>query len=265
MKMEIERTFTQEEYNRFAALSGDFNPIHVDEEFSANSGFGKTVAHGIFLTTCLSGVLEKLMGEFSFVSSKIMFPAPTYTNVAMILSADLIGENSAKLVCREKESNQETCVIDVEFSTQQSQILKVSNPKPANIIEPSEKAQKPFFLGQKSQQARVFSQDDINEFVALGGHKQSENIASPIFINAMFSKLLGIDLPGLGTNYLKQETQYLSPVKLGEEIKAIVEITRIREDKKIIDFSTTAIGEYGREIATGRALVSARDVAGAFI
>ena len=72
MKMEIERTFTQEEYNRFAALSGDFNPIHVDEEFSANSGFGKTVAHGIFLTTCLSGVLEKLVGEFLFVSSKIL-------------------------------------------------------------------------------------------------------------------------------------------------------------------------------------------------
>ena len=262
--MEIERIFSQEEYNRFAALSGDFNPIHVDEEFSANSGFGKTVAHGIFLTTCLSGVLEKLVGEFSLLSSKIMFPAPTYTNVEMVLSAVLIDKNAAKLICREKASGQETCVIEVEFTPEKTQIPNLKNPKAANIIEPSEKAQKPFFLVQKSQQTRIFSQEDINEFVALGGHKQSENIASPIFINAMFSKLLGIDLPGLGTNYLKQETQYLDFAKLGEEITAIVEITRIREDKKIIDFSTTASGEDGRIIATGRALVSARDVVGAF-
>lgn len=264
MKMEIERTFTQEEYNRFASLSGDFNPIHVDEEFSANSGFGKTVAHGIFLTTCLSGVLEKLVGEFSFLSSKIMFPAPTYTNVEMVLSAQLIDENSAKLVCREKESGQETCTIDVEFSKEKAALSKVENPKTAKIIEPEKAAQKPFSLGQKSKQIRVFSQDDINEFVALGGHLQNENQVSPIFVNAMFSKLLGIDLPGLGTNYLKQETQYHSPIKIGEEISAIVEITRIREDKKIIDFSTNAFGEDKRLIASGRALVSARDVSGAF-
>lgn len=264
MKMEIERTFSQEEYNRFAALSGDFNPIHVDEIFSANSGFGKTVAHGIFLTTCLSGVLEKLIGEFSFISSKIMFPAPTYTNVAMVLSAQLIGDNGAKLVCREKESGQETCVIDVEFSKEKATIASLKIPKSAKTIEPKELAQKPFFLGQKSQQIRVFSQSDIDEFVALGGQTQNENQVSPIFINAMFSKLLGIDLPGLGTNYLKQETQYHSPITIGEEIKAIVEITRIRDDKKIIDFSTNAFGEDGRLIASGRALVSARDVSGAF-
>lgn len=262
--MEIDRIFSQEDYYKFAKLSGDFNPIHVDEEFSKNSGFGKTVAHGIFLTTCLSGALEKAIGNYELVSSAIMFPAPTYTNIPMILSVQLFDENSAKLICREKSSNQETCVIDVKFKKGTSYIENCAKINDAIIIDLQEKIEKPFFIGQKTSQIRVFSQNDIDEFIKAGGQTNAANSISPILINAMFSKLLGIDLPGLGTNYLKQETQYLSPAKIGEKIIANVEITRIRADKKIIDFETTAKSEDGRIIATGRALVSARDVANAF-
>ena len=45
----IRRTFSQSDFDRFAALSGDDNPIHVDPEFAARSKFGRTVAHGMFL------------------------------------------------------------------------------------------------------------------------------------------------------------------------------------------------------------------------
>jgi acyl dehydratase len=45
----IRRVFSQSDFDRFAALSGDDNPIHIDPEFSARSKFGRTVAHGMFL------------------------------------------------------------------------------------------------------------------------------------------------------------------------------------------------------------------------
>ena len=48
------RTFTQSDYDRFAALSGDDNPIHVDLEYSAASVWRRPVAHGMFLYSCLS-------------------------------------------------------------------------------------------------------------------------------------------------------------------------------------------------------------------
>ena len=37
---------TQETINRYADISGDYNPIHVDEEAGAASEFGGTIAHG---------------------------------------------------------------------------------------------------------------------------------------------------------------------------------------------------------------------------
>lgn len=266
--MEIERSLTQEDFNNFARLSGDFNPIHVDTEFSRNSGFGKTVAHGIFLKTCLSGALEHEIGNFVLVSSEIMFPAPTFTNVPMLFCASVLAENAGilevQLIAKEKQSQTITCTINAKVKQGLENFAKIQTPKPQSIIEPLNIPEKPFKIGQKTGQTRVFGNDEVSEFVAMGGAKSPENTVNPILINAMFSKLLGIDLPGLGTNYLKQNTEFHVLPLIGETIKASVEITRIREDKKIIDFATIAKGEDGRLIATGRALVSARDVNGAF-
>ena len=52
----LERTFVQADFDAFAELSGDDNPIHVDHEFAANSRFGRTVSHGVLLYTVLRGL-----------------------------------------------------------------------------------------------------------------------------------------------------------------------------------------------------------------
>ena len=46
-----ERVFSQSDFDRFAALSGDDNPIHVNPEFAARSRFGRPVCHGMLLYT----------------------------------------------------------------------------------------------------------------------------------------------------------------------------------------------------------------------
>jgi 3-hydroxybutyryl-CoA dehydratase len=42
----IAEAISQETINQYADLSGDYNPIHVDEEAGAASEFGGTIAHG---------------------------------------------------------------------------------------------------------------------------------------------------------------------------------------------------------------------------
>jgi acyl dehydratase len=79
-------------------------------------------------------------------------------------------------------------------------------------------------------------------------------------IGGLFSYLLGVKLPGLGTHYLKQETRYESAAAIGEALTARVEITRLRPDKQLIDLATTCRRADGSQIASGRALVYVGDL-----
>lgn len=79
----LERTFSQLDFDRFAALSGDDNPIHVDAAFAANSRFGRPVAHGLLLISVLRGLVERLRPGTRIAHLQVMFPAPTFAGEAM--------------------------------------------------------------------------------------------------------------------------------------------------------------------------------------
>ena len=50
------RTITESDIVSFAGLSGDYNQIHTDAEFSSNTPFGKRVAHGLLVLSIASGL-----------------------------------------------------------------------------------------------------------------------------------------------------------------------------------------------------------------
>jgi 3-hydroxybutyryl-CoA dehydratase len=71
---------TQETINRYADISGDYNPIHVDEEAAAASEFGGTIAHGpIALQTFFRSLTEWLDAPAPPAGTviNITFRAPT--------------------------------------------------------------------------------------------------------------------------------------------------------------------------------------------
>ena len=58
------RTITEADVVAFAGLSGDFNPLHVDEEFGKASIFGTRIAHGLLGLSIASGLINQLgIGE----------------------------------------------------------------------------------------------------------------------------------------------------------------------------------------------------------
>lgn len=115
-------------------------------------------------------------------------------------------------------------------------------------------------LGDSAEVTRSFSSQDLSDYADLSQNAVArERIPEPL-IGALFSYLLGVQLPGKGANYLKQETQFHRTARLGDALTARVEITRIRSDKQLVDLSTTCKDSTGQLIATGRALVSVRDV-----
>ena len=50
------RTITESDISAFAGLSGDYNQIHTDEVYASASAFGQRVAHGLLVTSIVSGL-----------------------------------------------------------------------------------------------------------------------------------------------------------------------------------------------------------------
>jgi acyl dehydratase len=76
--LSLERTLSQSDFDLFARVSGDNNPIHVDPDFSARTRFGRTVSHGMLLYTVLWGMVQTLYPGAKQAGQTLMFPNPAY-------------------------------------------------------------------------------------------------------------------------------------------------------------------------------------------
>ena len=94
-----ERSFTQDDFDRFAAISGDDNPIHVDPVFSAETRFGRTVAHGMLLYTALRGLIARHFPGARQIEQSLMFPAPTFAGEPVRLELEVL-DHPTKAECR---------------------------------------------------------------------------------------------------------------------------------------------------------------------
>jgi acyl dehydratase len=77
---EITKTIEQADVDAFARVTGDHNPVHVDEEFAKTTRFGKRIAHGMLTASLISAVLaNKLPGEGSvYLGQTLQFVAPVF-------------------------------------------------------------------------------------------------------------------------------------------------------------------------------------------
>jgi acyl dehydratase len=75
-------SFTQEDVNRFAELTGDTNPIHIDPSYAANTIFKKPIMHGILGASVLSKVLgTQFPGEGTvYLKQEMNFKRPMYVD-----------------------------------------------------------------------------------------------------------------------------------------------------------------------------------------
>lgn len=59
----VVKHITQKDINLYAEASGDFNPIHVDEAFAAQTPLGGTIAHGMLILAYLSEMMTEAFGD----------------------------------------------------------------------------------------------------------------------------------------------------------------------------------------------------------
>jgi acyl dehydratase len=72
------RTVTEADTVNFAGVSGDYNPLHTDEEFGKTTPFGGRIAHGVLALAIATGQANQL-GIFEGTTIALMTQTVKYT------------------------------------------------------------------------------------------------------------------------------------------------------------------------------------------
>ncbi len=95
---EVVHSITEEDIQKFGDLSGDFNPIHFNEEWAKKTMFGGRIAHGILTASYISAVIGMhLPGPGTvYMSQSMRFIAPVRIGDTITARVEVINLNNEK-------------------------------------------------------------------------------------------------------------------------------------------------------------------------
>ena len=115
MTASFTKTITETDVYLFAGISGDFNPLHMNEEYAKTTAFGTRIAHGALPQSLIAPVLGmKLPGLGTLaVEVQCAFKAPTFFG-------DTI---TAKATVEEKQAEHKRVKLRCDFTNQHGQLV----------------------------------------------------------------------------------------------------------------------------------------------
>ena len=116
----LQKKITQEVINRWAEVSTDFNPLHVDPEFAKKTRFGGTIAHGHIALSFLCEMMHRWLGS-GWVSggslTDIRFIAPVRPGYTITMGGTITekrgqaGKNVVQAEVFVENQDGERCVV----------------------------------------------------------------------------------------------------------------------------------------------------------
>jgi 3-hydroxybutyryl-CoA dehydratase len=125
-------------------------------------------------------------------------------------------------------------------------------------------------VGDRAEFSKTITETDVYLYAGVTGdlnpaHINEEyakktffktRIVHGMLLAGLISGVLGNKLPGPGTVYIRQELNFLAPVRMGDTITASVEILEIMAEAKRIRAKTTCVNQEGTLVLDGEAIVS---------
>lgn len=92
-KYSTTKQITDSVVKAFAELSGDYNPIHLDEEYAKTTRFGRRIAHGIISGALISAVLgnEFRNRKIVYLGQTMKFTAPVFIDDTVTAMGTVTG------------------------------------------------------------------------------------------------------------------------------------------------------------------------------
>jgi 3-hydroxybutyryl-CoA dehydratase len=125
-------------------------------------------------------------------------------------------------------------------------------------------------VGDRAEFSKTITETDVYLYAGVTGdlnpaHINEEyakktffktRIVHGMLLAGLISGVLGNKLPGPGTVYIRQELNFLAPVRIGDTVTASVEIVEIMAEAKRIRAKTTCVNQEGTLVLDGEAIVS---------
>jgi 3-hydroxybutyryl-CoA dehydratase len=125
-------------------------------------------------------------------------------------------------------------------------------------------------LNESAEFAKTISESDVYLYAGVTGdlnpaHINEEyaretffktRIAHGMLAAGLISAVMGMRLPGPGTVYVRQELNFLAPIRIGDTVTARVEVIEIMTEQKQLRLRTTCSKQDGTVVVDGEAIVS---------
>ncbi len=125
-------------------------------------------------------------------------------------------------------------------------------------------------IGDTAEFAKTVSESDIYLYAGITGDFNPAHINEDYAKNTFFktriahgmlsagfiSTVIGNELPGTGSIYVKQDLRFLAPVRIGDTITARVEVIEIMDGKNRVRLKTVCVNQEGTQVLDGEATVS---------
>lgn len=133
-KATYSKTCTADDITLFATVSGDVNPVHLDDEFAATTPFGKRIAHGMYTGALVSAALAiELPGPGTiYMGQELKFKAPVFIGdtITVELEVDTIRAEKAIVGLLCSCTNQDGTVVAAGKATVMAPKKKLSVAAP---------------------------------------------------------------------------------------------------------------------------------------
>lgn len=124
-------------------------------------------------------------------------------------------------------------------------------------------------VGHTASEQREVTLDAIRQYAEISGdfnpvHLDEEyaaqsffggRIAHGLFCLGMISKIVGTEMPGIGSIFLNERIDYKNPAYLGDTITTEIKVLEIKEEKKILNLGINCTNQNGQVILCGTTLV----------
>lgn len=199
----------------FAAISGDDQPLHLDDDFARHTPFGKRIAHGMLSASYIAAALKPYLdgGRFLYRGQTLDFVAPVFPGDRITVLRSIV---------RDERRDGGPLVLSTICQNQEGKTVL-------------------------SGEATIVAADGHSDTAALA----APHMLPVSFVSAV----LGKEIPGQGAIYRKQSLQFVEAVHAGDTITTSATLNTYDRSKGRMVLSTVSTNQHGAPVLTGEAVI----------